>query len=80
MPSDKSKSGMGRRRQGDTEPKRDDDSQRSREREIRREERQVGEHERGWDQGAFGDNPPSEEKPGTRRDLEEAEEEISRED
>ena len=76
MPADKPKVGTGRRRQGkDTDPERADESRRSLERAIEREtDAEVDtEHERGWQPGARGEAEPHRRaKPGTRRDIEEA--------
>lgn len=66
--------GMGRRRQGPTDPARPDDRNRALERELETaaELEARGEvHERGRQPGAHGNRSPHREiKPGTRRDLE----------
>lgn len=75
MPADRPNIGMGRRRQGDTEPDRTDDSNRSLDRAIDAE-RFDGDkegYERGKAAGARGAETPHEEiKPGVKRRLEEA--------
>ena len=66
--------GMGRRRQGNTEPERTDNRNRSLEREIEAEmelEMRGDLHERGRQPGAHGRRTPHRDvKPGTRVDLE----------
>jgi hypothetical protein len=73
MPSEQSKIGMGRRRQGDTEPDRGDDRNRSLDRAIEKAPDGDTGYERGKQSGARGTTTPHEPvKPGTRRDLEDA--------
>ena len=66
--------GMGRRRQGPTEPPRADNRNRALDREIETEmelETRGEVHERGRQPGAHGNRSPHVDiKPGTRRDLE----------
>jgi hypothetical protein len=75
MPADRPNIGMGRRRQGDTEPDRPDDSKRALDRAID-DEGIAGDredHERGRTPGARGvTTPHAPVKPGTRRDLEDS--------
>jgi hypothetical protein len=75
MPADQSNIGMGRRRQGNTEPDRTDDSNRSLDRSIG--EGQIDsddeEYHRGKTAGARGaDTPHRPVKPGTKIDLDDA--------
>lgn len=73
MPADNSKIGMGRRRQGNTEPDRSDDSNRSLDRAIDGAADADAGYDRGKAAGASGaDTPHDPAKPGTRRDLEDA--------
>lgn len=75
MPADQSGIGMGRRRQGDTEPDRTDDRNRSLDRAIdgaRLDDERDG-YDSGKVPGAGGAGAPHDPpKPGTRRDLEDA--------
>jgi hypothetical protein len=69
VPADRSNIGMGRRRQGATEPDRNDDSNRSLERSIEEEPSEEG-YERGKTAGARGDRPPHDPvKPGVADDV-----------
>jgi hypothetical protein len=71
MPVEQSGTGMGRRRQGDTEPDRPDDRNRSLERALDDGGREG--YDRGRQAGAHGTDTPHEPlKPGTRKALEEA--------
>jgi hypothetical protein len=71
MPAEQSKTGMGQRRQGDTEPDRRDDSNRSLDRAIDESRAADADYERGKQPGAHGvDGPHETMKPGTRRDIE----------
>jgi hypothetical protein len=73
MPADQSKTGMGQRRQGDTEPSRSDDSNRSLDRAIDKSRAADDDYERGKQAGAHGVEGPHETmKPGTRRSIEES--------
>jgi hypothetical protein len=73
MPADKPGIGTGRRRQGDTEPDRGDDRNRSLDRALDESRSADAGYERGKQSGASGvDRPHEPLKPGTRRDLEEA--------
>lgn len=73
MPADQSNIGMGRRRQGDTEPDRSDDRNRSLDRAIDEEQSPKAPHERGRESGASGAAAPhAPAKPGTQSDLEDA--------
>jgi hypothetical protein len=75
MPADSSNIGMGRRRQGNTEPDRSDDSNRSLDRAIGEGDDSGGKegYDRGKEAGASGaDTPHQPMKPGTRRSLEDA--------
>lgn len=75
MPADSPNIGMGRRRQGGTEPDRSDDSNRSLDRAIDGERipDDKGDYDRGKVAGARGaDTPHRNIKPGTRSDLEDA--------
>jgi hypothetical protein len=73
MPADQSNIGMGRRRQGDTEPDRTDDRNRSLDRSIGSESTGTDDYERGKEAGASGaDTAHDPMKPGTRRSVEDA--------
>jgi hypothetical protein len=75
MPADQSNIGMGRRRQGNTEPDRSDDSNRSLDRAIGGEQNdgEAVDYERGRTAGASGaDTPHRPIKPGTKIDLDDA--------
>jgi hypothetical protein len=73
MSADQSNIGMGRRRQGDTDPDRTDDSNRSLDRAIDESRGADTAYERGKVAGADGtDTPHQPMKPGTARDIEEA--------
>jgi hypothetical protein len=73
MPADRPNIGMGRRRQGDTEPDRTDDSNRSLDRAIDDEPAADDDYERGKAAGAHSDRPPHDPaKPGTRSTIDEA--------
>lgn len=73
MPADPVKTGMGRRRQGDTEPDRTDESKRSIERALESSPDADSDYERGKEPGARGVATPHRPiSPGTRRDIEES--------
>ncbi|HSJ23636.1 MAG TPA: hypothetical protein VK929_03055 [Longimicrobiales bacterium] len=75
MPADQPNIGMGRRRQGDTEPDRSDDRNRSLDRAIGEELRTAGteDYDRGKEAGASGaDTAHREVKPGTRSAIEDS--------
>jgi hypothetical protein len=73
MPADRPNIGMGRRRQGDTEPDRSDDSSRSVDRAIDDAPTADDDYERGKEAGAHSDRPPHDPmKPGTRSTVEDA--------
>jgi hypothetical protein len=73
MPAEQSKSGMGRRRQGDTGPDRSDDSNPALERALEESQPADTDYERGKQAGASGvDQPHKPVKPGTQRDIEES--------
>jgi hypothetical protein len=73
MPADQSNMGMGRRRQGNTEPDRSDDRNRSLDRAIGSESTEEDAYERGKEAGASGaDTPHDPIKPGTRHRVEDA--------
>lgn len=73
MPADRPNIGMGRTRQGDTGPDRDDDSNRSLERAIEEAPTADDDYERGKEAGAHSDRPPHDPaKPGTRSTLDDA--------
>jgi hypothetical protein len=75
MPADQPNIGMGRRRQGDTEPERSDDRNRSLDRAIdgERLDDENDAYDSGKVAGADGTDAPHQDvKPGTRSDITDA--------
>jgi hypothetical protein len=82
MPADPERIGSGVKRQGDTEPERQDSRNEGQERQYREEQSHAlaeADHERRRQPGAHGARTPQDTaKPGTRSALQDAEDTVQR--